>query len=172
VLTLGINYLDGRLVEIFGTAKDESPETMKIQIAGVVTSTVAPDANGYFSLVAEASSLGQVVAWGIDDEGLYSDKVETFVVSSAPTVVEFVAIEQVDRFWTFTGRVKDESPQGLVVYFDGLKSLIGRSAVVQADGSFSLTVQLREGEGGMASAYTVDWWGLKSDEVFVVVDPS
>jgi len=256
VLTLGVTQLSDHLVEVYGTAKDESPQNMKVQIVGVVTGTVAPDANGKFHLVAQATGLGSIVAWGVDDEGLYSDKVETTLTSAAPAIkleiiygsgrtvilkgkvvdespggltvtfrgavtgsivtdddgafefkaqathlgkiaattvdpwglvsadalvvvestppiiVNFSAVEDVDGIWIFRGSVTDESAEGLIVNFDGLKSLVGKTAKVRADGTFSLAVRLQPGEEGTVSAITTDWWGLDSEVVFTIVHPT
>jgi hypothetical protein len=73
----------------------------------------------------------------------------------------------------FTGTVQDEAPGGLVVTFSGVPTVQGQTATTAADGTFSLTIQLRTDgtDNGNVSAVTYDRLGLKSNEPYVAVNP-
>lgn len=79
-----------------------------------------------------------------------------------PAIVVY-AQEGEDGVWTFTGRVEADSPGGLPVFFGGLPTLVGETAEVDEDGNFSLTIRLGECEGGLVTAQTIDWNGLRSN---------
>jgi hypothetical protein len=60
----------------------------------------------------------------------------------------------------------------LTVYFDGIPSIAKQSTTVNADGSFSLTVQL-QGDGsdnGTARALTTNWRNLQSNHATANVE--
>lgn len=60
---------------------------------------------------------------------------------------------------TFSGKVTDEMPAGLVVILTGGPGVSG-SAIVLADGTWSTTLVLSEGATGTATATVTDWGGL------------
>lgn len=80
-----------------------------------------------------------------------------------PGIVDFYAQEGEDGLWTFSGLVVTDSPGGLLVIFGGLPTLVGQTTEVNEDGTFSLTIQLGDCEGGLATAQTTDWDGLLSN---------
>jgi hypothetical protein len=81
-----------------------------------------------------------------------------------PVISNFTAAES-GNAWIFAGNVTDpdESVAGFTVTFGGLPSLNGKTTTVQANGTFSLTVQLGAKENGGATAQTVDTGGLPSN---------
>ena len=90
----------------------------------------------------------------------------------APVIVDFQAEQLANGLFLLTGRVVDENPDGLVVTFEGSNSANGKIAT--ADGTFSVTVQLRTDgtDSGFLGATTVDAQGLTSEEVLVFLDPT
>jgi hypothetical protein len=84
--------------------------------------------------------------------------------SQGPVITNFQATHDSGNFWTFTGQVTDTGGvAGLIVTFGGLVSLQGKTAAVNADGSFSLTIALQPRECGTATAQTTDYAGLTSN---------
>ncbi len=83
--------------------------------------------------------------------------------TQALMIVDFGAIEGPAQIWTFTGKILHANPGTLVVTFAGLPSLEGRSAVVDEDGVFSLTLQLTPGEEGTVTAVTTDSSGSRAE---------
>src|SRR5947207_3064812 len=60
-----------------------------------------------------------------------------------PEIIDYEADETEPGLFTITGRVIDEHPGGLTVYFQGPQSQInGQTVTTNPDGTFSLTVQL------------------------------
>ena len=48
----------------------------------------------------------------------------------------------------------------------------GQSTTVDANGDFSFTIEIPDGEEGGVSAQTTDWWGLASNQAIWIVSPS
>lgn len=90
-----------------------------------------------------------------------------------PEIVDFVAVEIGPGLYRFTGRVIDEAPGGLVVAFGGVPSAEGQSATTNADGTFSLTLQMQTdgSDTGNVSAVTQDASGQTSNVATCWVDP-
>ncbi len=82
---------------------------------------------------------------------------------SAPTIINFQGNPSPSNYWTFSGQVTGPSISGLTVTFGGLASLQGQIATTSDNGYFMLTVQLQPGEGGQATAQTVDDFGQSSN---------
>jgi hypothetical protein len=173
VLTLAVTYNARRSVTLSGTLHDVNPGGRTVSLTGQVTAQAITSANGNFSVTQDAAGLGVVQASATSSNGLPLSTSVT-LTSNAPVIQGFWAGEGPGRIWTFSGRVVDESPEDLVVGFGGgsLPSLCGRSATVNAGGTFSTSVQLQPGEEGLALASTIDWWGLASAEAQTLVDPT
>jgi hypothetical protein len=88
-----------------------------------------------------------------------------------PVILNFKAINNGNNLWTFTGQVQDAYATGLVVQLGGIPSLetSNASAIVQADGTFSLTISLQPGDQGGVTAECIDWWGQASNEATAFV---
>ena len=90
-----------------------------------------------------------------------------------PVITDFGAVQGRGDFWTFEGTVTDpdDSVEGMVVTFGGVLEGYNVSAVVQADGTFSLTQPFPGLENGIASAQTQDPHGAFSNvaECYVLV---
>jgi hypothetical protein len=72
----------------------------------------------------------------------------------SPQIVNFHAVEGENGYWTFEGVVVADCTYGLMVSFGGLPSLQGQTVDVNNDGTFSLMIQLQNGEYGDATAQT------------------
>lgn len=162
-LTYNISYGAQHALTITGHVGGMNSSTGGVTFSGVVAGNAVINANGDFTYQGQATALGAVHAIARDTTGDQSPIVDANVTSAAPSVSNFAAQQGAGNCWTFTGRVTDESAAGLTVRFSGLPSLQGRMAQVQADGTFSITVQLAPGETGTATAQTTDWWGLTSN---------
>ncbi|MGA2799677.1 MAG: hypothetical protein ABSE63_19005 [Thermoguttaceae bacterium] len=76
-----------------------------------------------------------------------------------PIIYDFGAEQGPWDFWTFSGKVydPDDSVEGMTVYFGGVLGEYGFTATVDADGNFSITKEIPDLEGGIATAQTYDW---------------
>ena len=96
--------------------------------------------------------------------------------ANAPPVIENFQAEEISNgMFMFTGKVIDESPGGLVVRFGGsVMTVNGLTATTQANGSFTLIVQLKlDGtDVGLVTAQTTDAQGLDSNVADVYVSPT
>jgi large repetitive protein len=162
-LTLTVSYGTQHTVTLSGQVTDVDAGSLTVTFTGVVSGSVRTQSDGSFSYTAQASGLGNIQATTVDLWSQASNTAQVAVTNTAPVISGFTAVQGVNGYWTFSGTVTDEHPEGLVVRFGGLNSLTGQKATVQADGTFSITVQLAAGETGTASAQTTDWWGLDSN---------
>ena len=154
-----------------GHVTDEQPAGLTVQFTGVFSGTTQTNSSGDFAFSIMPSQLGSIFAQVTDNEGLSSASVENVLTSTVPVISNFSARWVFGTVWTFSGRVSDEYAAGLTVRFGGLPSLQGKTAVVAADGTFSLTVILANGEQGTATAQTTDWWGQDSNQAWMTVHP-
>lgn len=167
-LSLSVSYGSGRMVTLTGQVSDSAPGSLTVSFTGKVVGSVVTNTDGTFSGTFEATALGLVSATVTNGLGFASSAASVTLVSNAPVISAFLATFETQT-WVFTGRVTDESATGLVVHFSGLPSLEGKTAVVQADGTFQLIVLLQQGEEGTALAKATDWWGLDSNEASFVI---
>src|SRR5262249_53913269 len=76
---------------------------------------------------------------------LESNMTSNPIAGLAPTIVDFAAHQVEGTTYEFSGRVQADHPGGLVVVFGGSpRSLQGRQAVVNDDGTFSLIIQMTQ----------------------------
>jgi hypothetical protein len=173
VLSLNLIYNTRTSVTLYGTVTDNyaSPAGLTITITGVVNATVVTDSAGNFTLTTNAAGLGIVDAVTIDSRGIASNVASVTIQANPPVIGGFTATEGANHVFTFSGAVTDQTPAGLTVSFGGIPSLASQSTTVNADGSFSLTLQLQcdGSDNGTAWAQTTDWWGLQSNVATVSV---
>lgn len=76
-----------------------------------------------------------------------------------PIISDFAAEQGPWDFWTFSGKVydPDDDVEGMTVYFGGVLAEYDFTATVDADGNFSITKEIPDLEGGVATAQTYDW---------------
>lgn len=164
-ITLTLTYGTGHQLLLSGTVTDNSPSGLKVTIAGVVPpgSSTTTNASGNYSTTVTASRLGDVTATTIDVWGQISNTATVTASNTAPVVSNLSASAGNYDVWTITGTVTDEHAAGLTVTFGGLPALAGRTAVVQADGTFTLSVVIPANQSGYITAQTHDWWGVASN---------
>jgi hypothetical protein len=162
-ITLNVSYGSKATVTLSGKVTDIDDGGRTVTLTGVVNATVVTAGDGSFSITTQASGLGKVSASTVDLWGLKSNTAQVTISSTAPTISSFGGSQGPNNTWIFTGEVSDPSPAGLVITFGGIPELQGKTATVEADGSFSITVTLQPGETGTATAQTTDWWGLESN---------
>jgi len=94
-------------------------------------------------------------------------------VNAAPVISDFGYVKDMGAFYTFSGRVTDaDGPvEGLTITLGGVLADFNLTAIVQADGTFSITRELYDLEGGPATAQTQDGQGALSNlaECYVVL---
>jgi hypothetical protein len=152
----------GRSVTLSGTVTSVDRGNLTITFTGVVTGAVATSADGSFSYTATATGQGSVSATTVDLWGQISNTATVAVTADSPTITEFDC-SQGPNGWTFYGRISGAYPAGVTITFGGLSGLANQRVTVQADGSFSLTVPLGNGDYGTATAVATNVWGLQSD---------
>jgi hypothetical protein len=166
-LSLSVSYGAGLTITLSGQVADDSPGGLTIVFSGAASGSVVTNPDGTFSLTLQANELGDIQAVVYDSSGAQTDAQVT-LSRNPPVITQFMAEQESLQLWTFTGTVSDDSgTAGLVVTFSASKvpSLNGQTAVVNADGTFTLSVLLGTGEGGYVRAQTIDWWGLTSNVV-------
>ena len=167
-LNLSIAYGTRNNVTLTGNLTDIDAAGQTITFTGVVGATVVTDSDGNFTLATVASGLGAIDATETDLWG-QAGTVEAVVARDAPVIASFGASNGFSTIWVFQGTVTGPNVQGLIIDFGDTPSLEGQSAVVQADGTFSFTCTLAQGENGIASAITSDAWGQNSNEALTAV---
>jgi hypothetical protein len=138
-----------------------SPGGLTVQLGGKVNGTAATDANGNYSATLQASGLGVITAATTDGQ---SNVAQFTLVDTEAVITAFTDMHGSQSLYTFTGHVAG-GYEGEVVNFGGLHDLQGQSATVDANGNFSITVQLDglADDNGFATAQTVDAWGITSN---------
>ena len=145
-----------------GHVSDEHPGGLTVVLSGAYKGTVVTNAQGDYQTEIQPASTGTLQATVTDDENL-SASASAMLYNMAPSITSFMAQRQLGNVWVFSGHVMDEYPAGLTVRLGGMPSLNGVTVVTDANGDFSVTLQLQDGEGGTATAQTTDWWGLDSN---------
>src|SRR5207248_2009572 len=110
--------------------------------------------------------LGNISGSAKDCWGQVSNIVTVTATDSAPIVANLTASTSDSYTWTITGTVSGcDHPAGLTVVFSStdIPSVNGKTAIVQADGTFSLSVVITPGQSGYIYAQTTSWWGLQSN---------
>jgi hypothetical protein len=173
VLTLTLTYNGRNSITLSGSATDAyaSVAGLTITFSGVFIGTAVTDSSGNFTVTTNVFTLGTISASTADSRGV-SFGASVTVQANPPVVSGFTAVEGNNLSFTFSGTVTDPSAAGMTVSFGGIPSLAGQSTTVNADGSFSLAVQLQVdgSDNGTAWAQTTNWWGLQSNVATVSVN--
>jgi len=157
IVTLEWEQVPGRKFRIHGRVSDDAPGSCSVTITGAANGSAMCDASGNFDAVFSVPAVGPCVA--VASDGQNSSAQKPFVLTNAAPTVSVSAIQRPNNAWTFKGSVGDEAPAGLIVRLSGA-GLIGITAVVQSDGSFSVTVTLAPGASGTVFATVTDWYEL------------
>jgi hypothetical protein len=166
-ITLNFTYGTGGLITLSGTVTDTDPGMQPVSFTGALNTTVTTRSDGTFSLTTH-TGIGSIQATTTDLWGQTSAAAQVSVNPTPPVITNFTGVQGANNCWTFSGNVTAQEPAGMTVALDGLPSL-HTVAQVQADGTWSVTVQLAMGEKGTATANTTDWWGQQAAEACYVV---
>jgi hypothetical protein len=147
----------GQKFRIYGKVTDDTPATCGVTLSGATSGVVQCDASGNFDGVFDVATPGPATAVASDGQ-LQSAAVNLNLGNAAPTITMTIT-HGPNGAVTFSGKVTDEVPTGLVVTLTGGPGVSG-SAIVLADGSWSTTITLAEGATGTATATVTDWYGL------------
>jgi hypothetical protein len=159
-------------VMLTGQVSNPNPGAgMTIQFSGACNCSTVTAADGTFFLSCPAATLGTITASASNGDNTICSA-QAVLTSRAPTITSFQAVRGTNNLYTFSGRVSDEFPAGLTVQFSGIEPLGGQTATVAADGSFSISVFLPQGETGEVSVQVTDWWSLQSSQASVYVSVS
>ncbi len=82
-----------------------------------------------------------------------------------PKVVNFSGRRDSPGVWVLSGKVEDENPAGLTVRFGGLNAAKGHTAIADANGNFTITIDLGNVTGEVW-ALTTDAEGLESNYAY------
>jgi hypothetical protein len=162
-LTLNITSAGRNLVVLSGQVRAGSPGGLTVSFSGMLSGSAVTNPDGTYKVTLLATGMGEVQATVTDVAGQTSDPVSAMLPNTPPVIQNFRASWVSGTTWVLSGSVSDESPAGLTVQFGGVGSADGRTATVAADGTFSLTVTLQPGEGGMVSALCTDWFDMQSN---------
>src|SRR5205809_142108 len=106
-------------------------------------------------------------------ESRYCPSVVSPAMPGAPPTIQLMTAASGPHQFTLSGHVTDEYAAGLKITFGGaVAAMDGLSTTVDADGNFSFTVEIPDGDGGGVSAQTTDWWGLASNVAICYVPPT
>jgi hypothetical protein len=174
-ITLNVTYAANRQVILSGqvaasgsgarAGSDTSGVT--VQISGAASGTTTTNSGGSYSVTLTANSLGQVQAKTTD--GL-SNTATAILTVGTPVIQNFGATKGLLNYYTFSGQVTGDVTGGMVITFGGQSTTMdGRTAAVDANGYFSITVQIPSNDLGTVSATAMDWWGLSSNAVYALI---
>jgi hypothetical protein len=155
----------GKQVSVSGSVTAMSPGGLTVQFGGAVglaTSSATTDANGNFSLVTTASSLGNLTAIVTDVWGVQSSPRGATLTVQPPQLGRLNAINLGNGEWEFIGTVTGPDVADDKVQLSGLASA---SVAPDANGSFSAVVYIGGHPCGTEYAVATDVWGQTSNQV-------
>ena len=185
-LNINTNAVDTvlSLGDIFGDVED-STLNLTFSITNNTNSSLfnsvsISQGNLNLSFAANIEGTTALTLRATDSGGLFVDM--TFNVTVADTLIwvpndippiisNFVGSAGPLNYWTFSGTVSDPDQEvaGMVITFGGVLEDYGFTAIVKADGTFSLTKQFPGLYGGTATALTFDNLGMASNEAWYFV---
>jgi hypothetical protein len=134
-----------------------------VLFSGGASGRATTDANGNYRVTLQVAAPGAI--HGVTADGR-SNAVDLPLTDNSttdtpgPVIDRLIATREQGNLWTFSGHVIVANPQGLFIYFGGEPdSLQGQRCPVEADGTFSLTIELNgtPSDNGMATATITDW---------------
>jgi len=169
IINFNIGQRGGHQVVVTGQVwDDENFAGLPVYFSGIVNGSATTNADGMFTAVLTASSLGWACANVENDEGEISDDYWVELGNSKPEVLTFTAYQVTGGDWVITGTVNDEAVRGLMVTLSSdIPVLNGRQVKVASNGTFQTMFSPPAGfQGGTVSASVTDWWGAMSDTVY------
>jgi len=147
----------GQKFRIYGTVTDEAPGGCTVILSGAANQYVSCDASGNFDGIFDVPTPGAATA--VAGDGVQgSQPVNLNLTNAAPTMLVQAATR--GNTLVVNGQVTDEVPAGLVVTLSGSRAVNGKTAIVLADGSWSVSVSILSGTHGTVTAKVTDWYGL------------
>jgi hypothetical protein len=137
----------GQKFRISGTVTDENPGGCVVLFSGAAN----------FSGVFDVPTPGQTTA--VAGDGVQSSQPVNLTLANAAPTTTCSAVVHGNNL-TVSGQVTDEVPAGLVVTLSGSRAVNGRTAIVLADGSWSLSATVLTGAHATVTATVTDWYGL------------
>jgi large repetitive protein len=167
-LTLAITSTSQDTVTLTGKLTDIDMAGQTVSITGAETGSVVTDANGNFTITADASTIGAIE---VSADELWGDATTAVVnlQAAAPVIQNFGASCILGTLWTFQGTVVGVNLQTFWIVFGGLPTITGLTAVLGANGTFSLTRNLPVGTVGTATAQAIDALGITSNLASAIV---
>jgi hypothetical protein len=94
-------------------------------------------------------------------------------VAPAPRIDSFGAAEVAHGWYQITGHVTANSPEGLVIRFEGIPSLEGKTATADANGNFTLVFEVKTdgSDSGIICAQTTQN-GVNSNTALTYINPT
>jgi hypothetical protein len=148
----------GQKFRIYGTVADDTPGSCSVKLTGAADGTTQCDASGNFDGVFNVTTPGNATAVANDGQ-LDSQPVSLNLGNNAPTTT-CKAVLGPGNLLTISGRVTDEAPGGLTVILSGSRAVAGLSAIVLANGDWSVSTTVPPGSHGSVTATVTDWFGL------------
>jgi hypothetical protein len=164
-ITLNVAYAANRQVTYSGHVTGGTPG-QSVQISGAVSGSTTTNGNGDYSVTLTTDNLGQVSAQTTDGQ---SNTATATLSATTPMMQTFGYTKGFLDYYTFSGKVTGDVTAGMVITFGGIDALNGKTATVDSNGNFSITVEITESDPGMATAYATDWYGLGSQVAYVLV---
>jgi hypothetical protein len=158
IIALSSEQLPGKKYRIFGTVADDTPQSCTVTISGSASGSAACDASGNFSKVFDVNVPGPITA--VASDGTSQSGSAGHTLTNIAPMVSVSAQGGPNNSWTFSGTVGDEAPGGLTVTLSGPPGVQGATALVQANGTWTVTLTLAPGSGGIVTATVTDWYGL------------
>jgi hypothetical protein len=158
ISSIAAEQVPGQRFRIRGRVADNTPWTCGVVITGAANVIAMCDAFGNFDVTVNVAAPGEITATP-GDGTLTGAPVKRDLTNGAPTC-SVIAVQGPNNTWTFSGKVGDECPQGLVVTLAGPAGVNGATATVQAGGAWSVTLTLGPTASGQVTATVTDWYGL------------
>ena len=167
-ITLAVSDVTANTVTLSGKLTDLDAAGQTISVTGAPVSSVTTDAEGNFSLTFAPESADTVT---VSESDLWGQASNTAAVDgqSIPLIQNFTATNNGTGSWTFAGIVVGSNVAGLVVTFGGVGPVAGQTATVNADGTFSLTVDMGANANGIVTARTTNQAGQNSNTALASV---
>jgi hypothetical protein len=158
ITSISAVQVPGQKFRIFGTVSDDTPGSCTVTLIGSANGSVACDASGQFSAVFDVPLLGPSTATASD--GVQNSDAATVTATNAAPSTSCVCTVGAGNTLTISGRVTDEAPGGLTVILSGSRAVGGLSAIVLANGTWSVSTSIPAGSHGNVTATVTDWYGL------------
>lgn len=147
-----------------------SPAILVLAIAALLLYPNSPTAWSATPAIAAEPAVWQDSAVDVDtlspdDEPLGDPPSPPPSSNKPPKVVNFSGRRDSPGVWVLSGKVEDEKPAGLTVRFGGLNAAKGYTAITDANGNFTITIDIGNVTGEVW-ARTTDAEGLESNYAY------